>query len=261
MSARTARWLAPLLAAVTVALMALWAALLLLNVHDGLHGDAFRLIDLPLNGVGGLVFVGTGLLIATRRPENPIGWLLMLVALVSAIGDVATQYASAALLGGHGLPGGLAVAVSLKGGWVPGMFLLFLIVLLFPTGALLSPRWRVIVWVGVASMGTLFVLSHLDALDDPFSKIDNPLGFDAGPIVSAVVFAPVILGILGSLAAAVACPVVRFRRATGDEREQLKWFFLAAAALPMGLAVHLVAETFFPSAVDEVERGTRSRSC
>jgi hypothetical protein len=259
-SARTARWLAPLLASVTVAMMALWAALLLLNVHDGLHGDAFRLIGLPLNGVGGLVFVGTGLLIATRRPENPIGWLLMLFALVSAIGDVATQYASAALLGGHGLPGGLAVAVSLKGGWVPGMFLLFLIVLLFPTGALLSTRWRAIVWVGVASMGTLFVLSHLAALDDPFSKIDNPLGVDAGPVVSAVVvavvFAPAILWILGSLAAAFACPVVRFRRATGDEREQLKWFFLAAAALPMGLAVHLVAETFFPSAVDEVERGT-----
>ena len=58
----------------------------------------------------------------------------MLVALVSAIGDVATQYASAALLGGHGSPGGLAVAVSLKVAGYRGWFLLFLIVLLFPTG-------------------------------------------------------------------------------------------------------------------------------
>ena len=187
--------------------------------------------------------------------------MLILAALVSAIGDVATQYASAALLGGHGLPGATGrrglVERWLGTAHVPALPHRAAV----PDRALLSPRWRVIVWVAVASMGTLFVLSHLDALDDPFSKIDNPLEVDAGPIVSTVVSAAVVLGILGSLAAAFACAVVRFRRATGDEREQLKWFFLAAAALPMGLAIHLVAETFFVSAVDEVERGTGSRSC
>ena len=119
-----------------------------------------------------------------------------------------------------------------------------------------------IVWVGVASMGTLFVVSHLGALDDPFSKIDNPLWVDAGPIVSALVFAPAILGILGSLAAAFACPAARFRRASGDEREQLKWFFLAAAALPIGLATHLVAENLSSCRpLTRSSAGARSRSC
>jgi len=150
--------------------------------------------------------------------------------------------------------GGLAVAVGLKGGWAPQMYLLVLVVLLFPTGSLFSRRWRAVVWLATATIGLLFLVSHAGPLDPPFSDIENPIRFDAGPILSPLVGAPVILAIISSLLAAFACPVVRFRRVGGDEREQLKWFFVAASVLPLGIVSHLVAETLFPEALNADER-------
>ena len=246
--------LARSLALLTVVLFSCWSALLLLNAHEGLQGDAFDAWSIPQEAVSLLVYVAVGALVATQRSENPIGWLLLLVGLSAAIVNLATQYAAAALVGGHGWPGGLALAVGLKGGWAPQMYLLVLVVLLFPTGSLLSHRWRAVVWLATAAIGLLFLVSHVGPLDQPFSDIENPIRFDAGPILSPLVGAPVILAIVASLLAAFACPVVRFRRAGGDEREQLKWFFVAASVLPLGIVSHVVAETFFPSVLNADER-------
>ena len=254
MTTRGTNTLARSLALLTVVLFGCGAALLVLNVHDGLRGDTFDLWNIPQDLVSLFVYVAVGALVASRRPENPIGWLLLLVGLSSSVATLATQYGAAALLGERGWPGGLAVAVGLQGGWAPQMYLLVLIVLLFPTGSLLSRRWRAVVWLATAGIASLFLVSHLGPLDQPFSGHENPIRFDAGPVLSPLVGAPMILAIVASLILAFACPVVRFRQAGGDEREQLKWFFVAASVLPLGIVSHLIAETLFPDALNTDER-------
>jgi len=104
MSVRPTTLIARLLALGTVALFAGWSALLVVNVHDGLRGDTFDVWNIPQEAVSLLVYVAVGMLVATRRPENPIGWLLLLAGLSGAVANLATQYAAAALVGGHGWP-------------------------------------------------------------------------------------------------------------------------------------------------------------
>ena len=201
-----------------------------------------------------VAFVAVGFLVATRKPENPIGWLLLVTGPVFGLPMLATQYAAYALLAGHdALPGGRAIAISLNGFWIPGLFVLLLLALLFPTGHLPSRRWRFVVWLSVISLSLLFLVSHLAPLDPPFSDVHNPFETEPTGVVAVVVLGVAIGGLLASAIAVCASVVVRFRRSTGDEREQLKWFVFAAAILPLGLMVHVLAETFAPGAVNAVE--------
>jgi hypothetical protein len=106
--------------------------------------------------------------------------------------------------------------------------------LLFPTGRLLSSRWRPVVWLAGAATAALTLLSALQAdlstvADHP---IANPIGVAAveSPEESTVGAALLILLVLLA-ALAVGSLVLRFRRSRGEERQQLKWFTYAVALL------------------------------
>jgi MFS family permease len=186
--------------------------------------------------VGGLA-VGVsygvmGWLIASRRPDNSIGWVFLLIAISQAGGvlaDLAAQY------GLDVAPGSIPLAAEWSWvagwAWAPGFVLLVTFsILLFPDGHPPSPRWRIVGWLAVAVMVLLVVPVAVTSW--PYRPIDLDPGREvpAGSALEAganLQFLGVLLVPVAALAS-IASMVVRFRRSTGIERQQLKWFTYAA---------------------------------
>jgi hypothetical protein len=193
--------------------------------------------DWPLNAI---VFIGlaieltavAGAVVASRRPDNAVGWLLLGIGLCFASGLLATQYANRALIDAPGsLPGGVIAAWFQSWMWGALLTLLPLLLLLFPTGRLLSRRWRPVAWAIVgASSGFLLANALRPGGFETFPGVSNPLGVDALRGVNSVVFAVNGPIAAASFVASVASLIIRFRRSRGEERQQLKWFVYAAIA-------------------------------
>jgi signal transduction histidine kinase len=165
-----------------------------------------------------------GILLASRRPANRIGWLFLIAGATLGLGAFGTAYALRALVVARGsLPAGhLAAWFSNSVGLIPLGALAFLF-LLFPTGQLPSPRWRLTAWILGVLVGLETLLSVIGATtswNDPFSQQS---GFNWFGVV--VFLLPVVFIFVTALTAVI----VRFRRSRGDERQQLKWFVTAAA--------------------------------
>jgi hypothetical protein len=193
------------------------------------HFASNDLIAITIFFVSGFV----GALVASRLPSNPIGWIFT--------GFVV-------LLGASGLAGGYATLETHHGhmhGLVPwaaaydsDVFVVFLGVLLFtlllfPDGKLPSRRWRAPVWTGsiaiaLITTGVLFE----DAKLNDYPQIQNPMAIHS-PVFKWI-FVPGFMLFIGSLVAAAASIVVRFRRAQGVERQQLTVLMAAAAFAALG---------------------------
>ena len=236
-STRTAHWLAWALCALSLALTALSLLLLVLNLsHPNTHIYA-PWLDSTLNA---MFFSTVGAIVASRRSENLVGWLLCLYGLAQSISHFSAQYAIYALLAQPDLfPAGEAMA------WVSSWLLPIIIgfsvffILLFPTGRLPSRRWRWVTWLTVA-----FIL--VGAISGAFSSgpvdglgpIRNPLGIEGfSNIYNSLLFTMVATFLLVAAASSV---FMRLRRAKGVERQQIKWFAYAAAATVMGLVLAYV---------------------
>ena len=182
----------------------------------------------------GFAFVGA--LVASRRPENPIGWIFCGGAVafgLSGLGEaygVYTLFAEpGALLGGGRTAAWFSVWVWVLGG-VP---LIILFPLLFPNGRLLSPRWRIVAVAAFAAIAFLVVGSMFapGPMED-LPEVENPYGI--GGVAGDVFDAFGALGwllIVSSLIASATSLVLRFRRSRGIERQQLKWVAAAGVVL------------------------------
>jgi hypothetical protein len=179
-----------------------------------------------------VAFAGLGALLASRRPRNPIGWILVLSPVFLAFTQVARDWYTHTLFAD---PGSLPLAPGLMwaANWahIPGfMPLLTLLLLLFPDGRPPSRRWRPVAWLAIAAMGTLIVGYALapGPLED-YPRVDNPLGVEPlGDVTEGLMFIGFPLFALAALLS-MASLVVRFRRSHGVERQQLKWMAAAAA--------------------------------
>jgi hypothetical protein len=235
-SKRTATWLAWSMWALSLALTALSLLLLALNVS---HPNAY-VFDWWLSNSLIVVDVTVGAIVASRRPENPVGWLLCLFGLTVSIGHFASQYAIYALLvQPNSLPAGEALA------WIASWTLPISIgpqvfyLLLFPTGRLPSRRWRWLAWLTVAfiSVGVILSAFSSDAYLGSLGPIRNPLGIEGFTnVYKAVLYtiAPLLYG------AAALSLLMRLRRAVGVERQQLKWFAYAAAIFALGIVLNII---------------------
>lgn len=203
----------------------------------------------PLDNVFGavtlLIFVVVGVLVARRHPRNPIGWLLCVAALGLTLGNLAIEYAVYGLNTHPGaLPGASWAGTFGDWGRSTAFFLILTFQLvLFPTGRLPSPRWRALVWLtllGLAgqTMATLFGQTYSEGGDLRLVPYANPLGFLPTDAVNATQTLSLVL-LVGAVVGCVASVVVRFRRATGVERQQLKWLTVGVlwAAFVFGLAI------------------------
>jgi hypothetical protein len=178
-------------------------------------------------------FAALGALLASRRPRNPIGWILCASPLCLAFTELARNWYVHTLIAEPGslpLTSGLMWAANWA--WIPGfMPLLTLLLLLFPDGRPPSRRWRPVGWLAGLAMALLIVGYAFapGALED-YPRVDNPVGVegtvgDALEVFQGVGFPFFALAAIGSMASLV----VRFRRSRGVERQQLKWMAAAAA--------------------------------
>ena len=178
-----------------------------------------------------------GVLIASRRPAHPIGWLFGALGFLSGVHLFCGEYAIYALEAEDGsLPGGRVSAWITCWLWVPINALLAFVALLFPDGKLPSPRWRPVGWLN----GVMAVVGSLAAalLPGPgpwITSIDNPFGVEGLMDVKSVVdgsLEALSYGVFGL--AGVVSLYFRFRRAGQVERQQIKWFAYAGAVLLIG---------------------------
>jgi MFS family permease len=193
----------------------------------------FPAIVLSLTLVGGFV--------AWRVPTNPVGWLLELAGLGSAVGIFGGTYVNY----DHATSAGLPLVIPLA--WLSGFailpaigILMIYIPLLFPTGRFLSWRWRRFGLLGlvgaVASvLGGAFAPGPLSSA----SWIDNPLGIPGAADALATITLLSNLATPVFFFGAVASVFVRYRRAGQVERQQLKWFGLTACSAVMALVISI----------------------
>ena len=199
----------------------------------------------------GMSFTTMGVLVAQRRPENRMGWLFLSIGLVESLAAGLNHYAIVGLVRDGMLPGAtwagwLAYwSVSLV---VPsGLFLLLLI--LFPDGQPISAAWGWVARVGLA-FSALFAITEILLLPrmevTTGIEIDNPTNVGASEVPDGAW----ILGLL-ILLVGVAGVIVRYRRSTGEERQQLRWFMFAVAVGIGTLALLVFA--YFLSGAPEPE--------
>jgi hypothetical protein len=235
MSLRAAAWVAWSLWTISVTLTSLSLVLLVLNLRypnapipNFWLGNALVVID-----------VTVGAIVASRRPENPVGWLLCLSGVAVSTSTFTSLYAIYALLARPGsLPAGEASA------WIAAWILPIIIglqisyLLLFPTGRLPSRRWRWLAWLTGAFVLVGVVLSAFSsgAYFGALGPIRNPLGIEG----FANVYKAVLYTLAPILYVAIALAVFMRLRAVGVERQQLKWFAYAVAILAIVTTLYVI---------------------
>jgi hypothetical protein len=193
-----------------------------------------------------LAFTTAGALVASRRPGNPIGWLLLAEGLVwEVVASLDAYVRDVPASRPAGLPGAALAAWVLNWVWIPAFGIVALLFLLFPDGRLPGRRWRVVLWL--AALGSVLNVAARVFMPGPLAEapaIDNPFGVRGSGGLWRVVegVGNPLLGLM--LIAAIVSLVVRFRRAGGVARQQLKWLALAGVvAVVVGLLVDVVELT------------------
>ncbi|HEV2011774.1 MAG TPA: hypothetical protein VGS17_12195 [Candidatus Limnocylindria bacterium] len=207
-------------------------------------GDVFELVSLLATAVVGLV-------VALRRPGNPIGWIFSWLALITAIYLAAGGYAiHDAVVSPGSLPGGEWAAWFRNWADRSTAALVLLAFLLFPTGRLASPRWRFglalppLVAVGFAARAFVPGLMDFLGLPNPLGLAWVPQSIDDGGTGGM----PLVVGTF----VAFAQLATRFRAAGGAEREQIKWLALPVVALIVALITTIATLASGVSQRDEV---------
>jgi hypothetical protein len=202
------------------------------------------LIPTAIPPVLGAVSTATvGAVLASRRPAHPVGWLLLAFGLSLSVAGVALAYtnygvalagtAPATALVGLYLPAAIVTAIACNG----------FVLLLTPTGVLPSPRWRW--WAGVTAatpVALLLVVTLLPRPDDRLAlALSSPLDLQALDGALLVAYQVAFAIVISALVVAAASLVVRFRRARGIERQQLRWVVLATVLVALLTVVNLAA--------------------
>jgi signal transduction histidine kinase len=182
-----------------------------------------------------------GALIATRRPGNPIGWILVLGGLSLAVVLEAQTYALLALDVYPGsLPGGSWAAL-VASQWPLFFVWPVAVAFVFPDGRLPSRKWLPFAVFAVVSTALLVLLLVLSPkLEQPFSEVQNPFPLRL-PDALGFLRLPVWLGVFASLFVGAAAAHHRYRRSEGIERLQMLWLAYAALLIPLGVVCFLVS--------------------
>jgi two-component system, NarL family, sensor kinase len=186
-----------------------------------------------------ITYCMVGALVASRHPHNPIGWIFCAVGFLSALNMLSAGYIlyDQLVFRTETLPGAEFLHWLSTWIWIPSVLLpVTFVLLLFPDGKLLSKRWRPVAWaagLGIAAytFSTAFYPTSQEAM---WIMRFNPNGYArTEEINNALMIVPtplLFVGIFGSIASIV----VRFRKATGIERAQLKWLAVAGGMVVVG---------------------------
>ena len=188
-----------------------------------------------------LVFTTVGGVVAWVRRRSPVGWLLLADGLVWLGGSAANAYVTAS---GPFRPGAQAAAASFDlAGWVVAVGLIPLLLVVFPTGRPPTRRWQLVVWLIVGGGGIHALTSLVTPGPLPsWPEISNPFGVERfGALASAIAPLAELIFFVG-FAGALLSVIVRFRRSSGVERQQLRWLAFAAVLMAVSFAVGVVAD-------------------
>src|ERR687896_1055928 len=181
LSTRAASWLAWTMWALSMVLTVLSRWLLVLGLSRP------NVPVYPYWAEGTLLAVGystVGAVVASRRPGNPVGWVLCSIGLSWGAYHFSSEYATYALLAAPGsLPAAKAAAWLSSWLWVPGLGLIVFLALLFPSGRLPSRRWSPFAWISVllVVVGTIMVAFSPGARAG--LRVRNPLRIETLPNV------------------------------------------------------------------------------
>jgi MFS family permease len=235
------RLAAPVTAYVLVAItVVLFAGVIPLSHLAKLHSSVGEGLMLVLVG-----FLVVGLILVRQRPQNPIGWVMLVAALLGGVTGDAGSYAVAAYRLHDHLPLP-QVAVFLQPSWAPIIFLFALVVMLFPDGVLPSGRGRwlmgAVALVGGAWMISAFAIAaetialgqvRIEPSGDLY-QIDHPTsGWAWWNTLQGAWF--ILLLVAGILWFASCVPA--YRAATGERRQQLKWLIFGGTTSVVGLVL------------------------
>ena len=204
-----------------------------------------------------------GLLLAWRKPDNPIGWLILGLAGFLALSQDASFYAVADYrLRDGSLPYGW-LAMLAQPGWAPAIASSGLMVLLFPDGKVPSPRWRWALWpylvlatlwiVGALAFTVVAIVSHHVHVDagGNLLALEHPSGRAAWwGAAQGAFFIMLTISWLASLTA----QALSYRRSSGERRQQLKWLLAGAVGAAVGLVAsfQLLSHLGVPAAVTDL---------
>ena len=196
-------------------------------------------------GAATLVPAILGLLVALRRPDNAIAWLLIAQGICVGVVGFCDRYAAAGLGREDPLPGWrLAVAAS-DGGWPLLFASLTAIALVFPHGRPATPRLRR--WLHVWIAAVVVALAIGPYSQEPYAPPYEDVERLPGPAALAWLQPLVLLAMVACILAAARSVRQRLKASRGIERQQLRWLAYAAALIPLalvaGFVVSLVAET------------------
>jgi hypothetical protein len=256
---RAASWLAWTLCGLTLALIACVVA------FEALYRVSLWSSTLLVLVVSSAL---VGAVVASRQPRNPVGWFFVVSATCWAVNEATGRYALYGLLIEPGsLPLARLMAWPSTWMWVPGIALIiFFVPLYFPNGHLLSPRWRPVLWIALlfsVGFGVVFGALYPGEMDElspgvggDVPGVVNPLGIEALRPLDRVTQVDIILTVvlLVIVLCSVASLVLRFRRSSGEERQQMKWLTYAAAAYfaTLLLVMSLPADSAWYRAVDSL---------
>jgi hypothetical protein len=200
-----------------------------------------------------------GALLGSRRPAHPVGWLLLGLGLLVVVNGVVSGYVNYGLVARPGvLPAAGYLAGVANGIQVLWLACVGFILLFTPTGSLPSPRWRWWARVAAAAPVLLVLLAAVDPqpLLPEHPEVENSLAVPVPTGLLLAVAAIAALIVLVTLVAAAWSLVVRFRRARGTERLQLRWLALGAALAAVALLVAVAAAAMEKESVVLAALGT-----
>jgi signal transduction histidine kinase len=248
----TARRIAWSLATITLMIAVAGQILVLLS-----RDDLEQLLLTPIALASSLIFATAGALIVSRHVRQPIGWLFCMLGLAVAGLIAGEEYVTRSFSSPGGLPA--TGFVAWVNNWLDVLALASIpfVFLLFPTGRVPSPRWRLLAWVMVGALGLTvasWILMPRDLTQDYFGTqkpLPNPTGIAALDRVTDVSALAGGITLLVSAFLSVVALILRFCRARGEERQQIKWLAYVAAT---------AAVIFISSLINEFVSGGSSES-
>lgn len=219
------------------------------------RGDIELLVFFPLS-LSTILFAGIGAAVLYVDDRNGIGWLLLIIGATFGMA-LALALSSDCLASGPARPGGLFLLwFSYTFGSLTVLPIFVFLPMLFPTGRFLASNWRNIAWIGtVALVAAQLILAFVPGemqynLSGFTSTAENPFAISmlpqalGPPLMTISWLLTVLLAVFGIVSFGV-----RFRRSTGDERQQLKWFAYFMVTIVGGyiVLVEFLAAMLFPA--------------
>jgi hypothetical protein len=203
-----------------------------------------------LFGLFGFAYVVVGGLVAARRPENAVGWLMLGTGALMSIGILVAQYAGYALLRDSSLPLGREAAWVTTWIFDPALCGIILLFLIFPLGRTdgLARTWTARVCLASGLLETLSQAVLFEPMDG-FGHVMNPFGLPSQATVARLVLNGAGTVLAGTFVIALVSVFLRLRVAGGDERQQLKWITYAMVLLILALTINTLPLGFGDSLV------------